>query len=427
MNPFNIKWLCIVIFILCTSKVSAQDTVRINIEQAEKQFLEKNMQLLAARCHIAMTDAAIVQAKVLNNPTVGVGDINFWHPKAAEELEVPPANFGKSIVFSVELEQVIRTAGKKKKLIDLGKVSKEIAIQEFEAFLLSLKTELKTIMYETIYLQSYLLLIQNNQKSVEKLVEIYKKQTLSGNVAKGELIRLQSSLIELEAELNEIQTELNTQYKAIKVLLSIAPDAEILILPAVASYKDPNEISLINLFEMAKNSCPEFLLSDLDTRYHEKLLRYEKAQRSPDIALKASYDRYGGVWKNFVGVGISFDIPVFDRNQGNIKMAKLSLQQSNYNAEYQKNIIQQEIAAFYNNYKMNYHFYKKHTDNDFSEELEDMFEIYSRNFLNRNISMLEYLDFMEAYRTAKQAILMAKKNLDTSFAELQFSVNNVIN
>jgi cobalt-zinc-cadmium efflux system outer membrane protein len=40
--------------------------------------------------------------------------------------------------------------------------------------------------------------------------------------------------------------------------------------------------------------------------------------------------------------------------------------------------------------------------------------------------MLEYLDFMDAYKTTKQAILMAKKNLNTSFAELQFSINNEI-
>jgi cobalt-zinc-cadmium efflux system outer membrane protein len=47
--------------------------------------------------------------------------------------------------------------------------------------------------------------------------------------------------------------------------------------------------------------------------------------------------------------------------------------------------------------------------------------------MNRNINMLEFIDFMDAYRTTKQVILTAKKNLDTSFAELQFSVNNVIN
>jgi cobalt-zinc-cadmium efflux system outer membrane protein len=413
-------------FLPCKRQVFAQDTLKITIEQAERRFLEKNLQLLAERCNIAIADAAIVQAKVLNNPTVGVGDINFWHPNAAEEVETTPANWANGIIFSVELEQVIRTARKRKKLIDLEKVSKEIAVQEFEVFLLSLKTELRIILYETVYLQSYLDIIKLQHESIDHLVETYKRQTSVGNVAKGELIRLQSSLIELEAESNEVQTELNNQYKEIKVLLNITPGTGISILSSNNITKDPNEISLVDLFEMAKNSRPEFLLSDLDIRYHEKLLKFKKSQRSPDIALSLNYNRYGGIWKNFVGIGISLDIPMFDRNQGNIKIAKLSIEQSTYNAEHQKNEIQQEIVEFYNNYKMNYNFYKKHSNNNFSEDLDQMFEAYTRNFINRNISMLEYLDFIDAYRTTKQAILTAKKNLDTSFAELQFSVNNVI-
>jgi cobalt-zinc-cadmium efflux system outer membrane protein len=90
-------------------------------------------------------------------------------------------------------------------------------------------------------------------------------------------------------------------------------------------------------------------------------------------------------------------------------------------------MIQQEIIEIYNNYKMNYDFYKKIMDNDFSEDLENMFEVYSRNFLNRNINILEYLDFMDSYKATKQAIVTAKKNLDTSLAELEFSINGSIN
>jgi len=426
MKVIKIILLCIVILFTCKHKVLAQSTLKINIEQAEKRFLEKNLQLLAERCNIDIADAAIIQAKLLNNPTIGVGDINFWHPNAAEELGVPNS-FGNRIVFSVELEQVIRTAGKRKKLVNLEKVAKEIAVQEFEAFLLGLKTELKNILHETIYLQSYFEIIKFQQNFISNLVEIYKNQTSKGNIAKSELIRLQSSLIELETEANEVLKELHKQYKELKILLNIAPETEIAILPSAVITKNPDEILLENLLEKAKNTRPELLLSDLNRKYNEKLLVYEKSQRVPDISLNFNYDRYGGVWKNFVGIGISVDIPVFNRNQGNVKMAKFKIEQSNYYAEYQKNVIFHEIAENYEHYTLNYHFYKKLIDNDISDDLENMLEAYSRNLLNKNINMLEYIDFMYAYKTTKQAILIAKKNLDMSFAELEFSINSVIN
>jgi cobalt-zinc-cadmium efflux system outer membrane protein len=210
------------------------------------------------------------------------------------------------------------------------------------------------------------------------------------------------------------------------MLLNIPLGTEIAILPSTITVKNPDEISLPDLLEMAKTSRPEFLLADLEVKYSEKLLRFEKSQRAPDISLSFNYDRYGGEWKNFIGIGIGIDIPVFDRNQGGVRMARLGIEQANYKAEYEKNMIQQEIIEFYNNYKISYDFYRRLADDNFFEDLENMLEVYSRNLLNRNISMLEYIDFMDSYRATKRAILTARKNLDTSFSELQYSVNNQI-
>jgi cobalt-zinc-cadmium efflux system outer membrane protein len=407
--------------------IYAQETVKITIEQAENRFLEKNLQLLAEHCNINMADAAIVQAKLFNNPTVAVGDINFWHPNAIEELGLSRGSFGNKIVYSVELEQMIRTAGKRRKLINMETLSKEIVNQEFEVFLLGLKTELRTNLHEIIYLQSYLDVIQIMQESVDDLVQVYKNQAIAGNIAKSELIRLQASLVELETEANELLSELHQQYKNLKILLNVAPEMEISILPSAIPVKNPKEILLDDLFEMAKLARPEFLLSDLNIRYNEQLFVFEKSQRTPDIGLSVNYDRYGGVWKDFVGFGVKVDLPVFNRNQGNIKIAKLKIEQSNYNAAYQMNAILNEIAENYEHYTLMYNYFNKITENDFSGDLESMFESYSRNLLNKNINMLEYIDFMYAYKTTKQAILIAKKNMDINFTELQFSVNSIIN
>ena len=425
MKVIRIILLCIV-FILCRQKIVAQKTLEISVEQAEKQFLGKNLQVLAERYNIDIADAAIVQAKVFNNPTIGVGDVNFWNKNAANELDIANNSFGNRIVFSAQLEQMIRTAGKRRKLVEVEKTSKEIAVQEFEMFLLGLKTELRTTLHEIIYLQSYLNVIDFQKESVNNLVEVYKKQTYAGNIAKSELIRLQSSLIELETEANELLIGLHGQYKSLKILLNIPPETEIVVLDTVSGAKNPTEISLNQLFEAAKNTHPVFLLSDLNIKYHENMLHYEKSQRSPDVGVSLNYDRYSGVWKNFVGVGVSVDIPMFNRNQGNIKIAQIKIEQSNYTADYQRNVILQDIAEVYEHYTRNFNYYQKLMDNDFSTDLENMLEVYSRSFLNKNINMLEYIDFMYAYKTTKQAIFTAKKNMETSFAELQFSINNKI-
>ncbi|MFG5857232.1 TolC family protein, partial [Dysgonomonas sp. Shenzhen-Wh21] len=59
--------------------------------------------------------------------------------------------------------------------------------------------------------------------------------------------------------------------------------------------------------------------------------------------------------------------------------------------------------------------------------LDDMLGIYTKNFLNRNISMLEYLDFMESYKSNKQIVLLSRKNMYNSFVEFQYAVGTEIN
>jgi cobalt-zinc-cadmium efflux system outer membrane protein len=277
MRVIRIILLCI--FVICTQKIIAQNRLIISIEEAEKQFLEKNLQILAERYNIDIADAAILQAKALNNPTIGVNDVNFWHHKMVDEQGVTSNAFGNRVVFSAQLEQMIQTAGKRRKLIEVEKASREIAVQEFEIFLLGLKTELRINLREIIYLQSYLEIIDLQQKTVNKLVEAYKKQTIAGNIAKTELIRLQSSMIELDTEANELLVELHGPYKSLKILLNIPPEMEIFVSNTTAETKKPNEIALNQLFDTVKNTHPVFLMSDLNIKYHENLLRYEKAQR----------------------------------------------------------------------------------------------------------------------------------------------------
>ena len=44
------------------------------------------------------------------------------------------------------------------------------------------------------------------------------------------------------------------------------------------------------------------------------------------------------------------------------------------------------------------------------------------NFQSRNISMIEYIDFSEAFKSNKQTVLTARKNLKLQFEELQYAI-----
>ncbi len=420
------KYLLIVVLSLSLFSSQAQNTLSVTGKQVEALFLQNNLSLIAERMNIELAEAEIIQAKLWDNPELSVSDLNLWSTSSQREDEPIPALWGdkfmKNTQFSIELSQLIQTANKRGRLIRREKVGKQIAEKEFEEFLRALKLELRQSISEILYLQNYITVLDKQQASYSELISSYKKLVAQGNLAKSELIRLQSAELEIDNEQYETQTELNEQLSTLKVLLNLEPQVELVLLDEVNLYKKPSDLILPELLSLAEANRPDVQTAKLQTEYFDKSLAYEKSLRVPDITLSAAYDRRGGVWRDFIGFGVSIDLPIFDRNQGGVKTAKINHQQSLLNTRLEQNKLQHEVATAYNNYLLAHKLYTKANDADLLAEITKMQEVYNKYLINKTISMLEYLDFMEAYTANFQTMLTSKKNLANQFQELQFTI-----
>ncbi|MCD8042150.1 MAG: TolC family protein [Tannerellaceae bacterium] len=427
------KQLVILLFLFgfLMPSYSQSTTLTLTPEQAEQLFLTQNLELIAEKMNISVADAAIVQAKVWENPTLTVSDLNLWSTdtqRGGEAEVIPPlfGGFARNTQFSIELSQLIQTANKRGKLVRIEKISKEMTVSNFEEVLRGLKIELRQALYELEYVQHYLEVVNNEIVSLTNLTESYSRQVKAGNLPKSELLRLQSALFETENERLETETERNRLRKELNILLNLPPHTELFISTTRQDWVNPETLSLSTLFEIASENRPDLKLSVLQTQKLEKTLAFEKAQRVPDLTLSASYDRYGGVWKDFIGFGVSIDLPVFNRNQGTIKAARIEIEQSRYGEEMQHNTARNEIVEAWKNYSLIYDFYRRIEENPLLTELDDMLDSYTRNLLDRNISLIEYVDFLEAYKSNKQTWLNSVKNLAARFEELQYTVGTDI-
>lgn len=427
------RYGCVLIYLYLVISLSAIDNkpLRLTQEEVEALFLMQNLELLAEQMNITVADAAIAQAKLWENPSLTVSEVNLWSTRSqreGEEVIIPPlfGSFGKNTEFSVELSQLIQTANKRGRLVRMEKVSKEMTIAQFEEVLRGLKTELRNTVYEMMYIQAYREVLYHQTRSLKQLTDSYARQVQEGNLAKSEWLRLQSALFEVDNELMEVEAEWNALQKEMKVLLHLAPDREIEVVIGETDQVHPDQLSLSRLIELATDHRPDLKLAGLQTNYMEKSLVFERAQRVPDLTLSANYDRFGGVWKDFVGFGVSIDLPVWNRNQGNMKAARVRIEQSRLEARQQENRVWNEIAEAFTNYSLVYSFHNRISENPLLEELDGMMEVYTRNLMERNISMLEYIDFMEAYKSNKETILNTKKNLLRQLEELQYTVGTDI-
>lgn len=421
-----------VLVCFCSVPIWAQeqstDTLKLDREHYEAIFLKQNLQLLAETYKINQAEAMVLQAKLWPNPSVSIEEVNLWATnKQLSYLDEPlPDVFGsaaKNTQFVVQLEQEIITAGKRRKLMAVEKVGVKVAEQEFEELLRHLKYEFRNTLTELQYLQLYTRVFTKQQDLLHHLLKAYKRQLEHDHISKGEYVRLQTLQLELSKELNELSKAKNETEKALKVLLSITGPTSLFVLEDdfTPDLEKLENLELLNLHEEFLNYRPDVKLAELEKEHFESLLTYEKSQAVPDINLNASYDRGGGIWPSFFGFGISIDLPVFDRNQGAIAYAQMGIENTSLLSNEVKLRAQAEFDQIYKDFKTALTFYQN-IDSDFESDLDAIFESYTRNFTSRNISLLQYLDFQEAYMENKKIILESKKEIHLQLETLQYTV-----
>ena len=424
MNVFIKFLVCVAVAVICRSAAAQTDTIYMSAAQIEDLFIRQNLQLIAEKLEIDIADAAIMQAKLWPNPMLTIEDVNLWttDDMRDEMSEIfPSGSFARNRQFAIGIEQVIITGGKRRKLVEMERVTRDIAVQYFEEMLRSLKVELRNACAEVLYLQEYRKTLEKQQEMLHALIENYRRQVEQGNVSRSEYMRLQASAFGIRSEINELHREMNRQQKDLKVLLNLSIPVHILITTAGVNTKSPDELSYGSLLDLADASRPDLKEAMFQKDFSEKSLRYERAQRTPELALSATYDRAGGVTPNFFGFGASIDLPFFDRNQGNIRAAQISIAQNQTLLEQKQLEVRNEVILAMQNYTLAYGFNRQITG-EFVANLDEMLESYNRNFINKNIGIVEFLDFFEAYMDNKRTVLEAQKEVKISFEELQYAV-----
>ncbi|MBB6682472.1 TolC family protein [Aequorivita sp. 609] len=421
------------IILFCVSialglQLQAQETLKISREEAETMFLQNNLLLISEKLNIESQKAEVIQAKLWPNPEFSISEINLWR---AREVEPSPpffGNFGRNQQIAFELNQLVQTAGKRKKLIALEQVDVSKAEQYFEDLLRGLKLELRNQLTDLQHTQQSIKVHQNLIDHISILTNAYKNQLEKGNISKAEYIRLKAQELEINKEILELTRESNEIQKELKLLLRTNPTVSIEITDdGFVKNTNPYEAIFIDqIVENAKENRPDYKLALLEEEYSNKLLSYEKAQRIPDMTFGVNYDRNGNTMLDFVGFGVSFDLPVFNRNKGGIKKAQISIESAKIQKEQTVLTIENEILLAYISIQQAVDFVNN-IEPDFEKNLDLLLENYTKNLISKNASMLEYIDFINAYLGNKKIILEAQKEVNKKAEELNYFLGKDFN
>lgn len=387
--------LLIFLFAMQARATFAQtDSLKLTLNDAESIFLKNNYELLLSNYQIESAKADIITARLFDNPELEYEN-QLYNRETKKFLQTSYAE-GQ---YAGSISQLFKLAGKRNKNIKLAQSGAKLAEYEYFDLMRTLKFELRNTFYKAYFTAQSIQVYQSQISSTEQLLKAYDLQLKMGNVALKDAVRIKSLLIGLKAEYTALLNDLEDEHRDLKTICGI--DATVPLSLQIAENSTVklkiSNYQYTNLLDSARNNRPDLKHAQTDLQYNEANLRLQKAMAVPDIELSLSYDLKGNYPDKYTGIGIKIPIPLFDRNQGEIKKAKVGIDAATANIKKQEITLNNEVFNSYNTALRNEKRVEE-IDPEFSSDFNKLVSGLIQNFKSRNISLIEFLDLYESYK-----------------------------
>lgn len=399
---------------------SYKDVKSISISEADSIFLSKNLFLLAEKYNVDAVKAQIVQAKLFNNITFNVSQ-NVYDPE--KKLWFNASTKGET---AASFQRLFLLAGKRNKLVKLAELSYDKEEQNYFDLIRTLKYSLHSGFFNIYYLKQTLILYDKEINALSKLIMVFEKQFEKGYVSKKELVRLKSFLFSLETESQSYSIQLISNLSDFNVLLHTANiNYTPLVDGNLLKFVKLDNINLQSLIDTANIHRYDLLMAQSDVIINKATLNYQQALATPDITLAAGWDRNGSFVHNFNFISMQIDLPVFNRNQGNIKSAMFNVESSKTKLLGTKERIKADVNQAYSKVIETDRLYNKF-DDKYVSDLDNLVDEMIKNYEKKNIGIIEFLDYYDAYKTNIIQINNLKNNRANAFENLNFALGKDI-
>jgi cation efflux system protein czcC len=403
---------------MCAQQVAGT----LTLKEAEQRFLERNLSLIAERYNIDMAQAQVLQAKLFDNPVISL-EQNVYN-----RLNGKYFDFGKEGEAVVEIEQVIHLAGQRNKQVRLEKINKEIAEYQFEEVMRTLRQELNEKFVEVYFLSKSIGIYEREVNSLQTLLAGMKIQQEKGNISLMEISRLESMLFSLKKEKNEQENDLLTTRGELNLLLNLPGDTQVQLSldEEVLQQLDLSQLSFADLKAII-NERPDQKIARSTVNASRANLKLQKSMAFPEFSVKGNYDRVGNFINDYFAIGVSLSVPIFNRNQGNIKAARFSIQQAGVEQEHAANRADMELFTAYTSLEKAIQLYQS-TNMDLERNFEKLITGVNENFTKKNISLLEFIDYYDSYKETCIQLYEIRKNVFLAMENLNTVVGqNILN
>ncbi len=388
----------------------------LTIDAAVKEAMDRNLGLLAQRYNVSIAEASLLTARLRPNPIVSVGgDHLMLLPGYNEASGAGPPE------YSVRTDFIFERGGKRQSRIEVAQNGIQLAQLQLLDQVRKLILDVQTAFVDLQLAKANLALAEESFKALTEIVNVNAIRVKSGDLADVELVRSRIAALQFRNQVKQAELGVRTQKNRLQFLLgSTQPRADFDIAGDFRGEKD-----LINPLEVRARA--EQLRPDLQALRREQArsqaeLRLQLAQGKVDYVIGTEYRRQQGLagMGNSLGIFFQTNIPLFNRNQGEIERVRREQQQIEARLRELEASIAVEVDNAYQQYLTALTLLAD-IERDMLSQARDVRSITEYSYTRGEATLVEFLDAQRAFNETMQAYNEAR----AEFARSLYTLDSV--
>ena len=368
--------------------------VTVSLDEAIQMALQHNHTLLAARTVIQQNQAEETTANLRPNPVL-LGDSQFlpvFQPSqfSADYLDnTAQFDLGVSYLFERGKKRQHRLQAAK----DLTAVTRSQVTDNERTLTFSVASQFINVELA----ESTLELATQNLKSFQNTVDIGEARYKAGDIGEGDLLKIKLQVLQFQSDVSAAQLARVQALSDLRQLLgyeSIGPDYD------VAGSFDylPMKGNLEDFQAKALQDRPDLRAARLGLTAANSQLELQKAIGKRDVTGQASYTHLG--YLNDVSLFGQIQLPIFDRNQGEIARAGFAITQAQEQQLFASGQVLTDVRDAFESLRANDQIVGLYRSG-YLDEAQQSRDISEYAYRHGAASLLDFLDAERSYRSTQ--------------------------
>ncbi|MDP1787004.1 TolC family protein [Nitrosomonas sp.] len=301
--------------------VNSDDKNDLTLRHAISLALLQNPELAAFSKEMRALEGVTLQAGLLRNPELSVNVENIGNiQKLRGDINAPESIVQEVVqqVTTIRIGQLIELGGKRAARVSAALLGEELAAMDYETRRVEIISRVANVFTEVLAAQERLRLAEETRQVSQNVVNSVTKRVQGGKVAPIEETRVRVGLSTTRIEYEQAQRDLTSARKRLALLWNNSSPQFSKALGNLETLIAPPNLQMLEE-RVLSNPMAQRAMKNIEQR--KALLEVEQTRRIPNLTINAGVVNYALVGGNTAIASVMVPLPLFDRNQGNIKDA----------------------------------------------------------------------------------------------------------